>query len=128
MERIRRIFGREHESTPAEPIDIDELLASARRDPRERSTTLETLRAERKRLQHQRKVVDRRFKRLTSGRTKMIGYSSSGNPNIAANMLGDAMRAASDANHVQDNDELVALDQRLAAVDQAIAEVQRTAR
>jgi len=50
----------------------------------------------------------------------VIGYSGSANPNIAANMLRDAMRAASDANHLQDNDELVAIGQRLAAARQAI--------
>ncbi len=112
----------------AEPVDLEQVLKQGRHDARSARDAIDRIEQERRDLERQQKVVDRQFNRLTPGKVKRVAWSNSGNPQIEANMLADAMREAEAAQEMDRANQLAAIDTRLQALANARRELEQVLR
>lgn len=116
------------DTAPIDPLDLDQALKEGRRDASSARDAIARLDRERRDLERQQKVVDRQFNRLTSGKVKRVAWSNSGNPQIEANMLADAMREANAVNEMDRSNQLASIDTRLQALANARRELEQVLR
>ena len=111
--------------TDGDALDIDAVLAEGLRDPASARRASALLRRERQALLRQRKDADRRSGLLTPSRVQTIirpGYRS---PGMEAYQLSRAMReaSASDQAATLRGEQLAAIEERIRAVDGALAQL-----
>ena len=113
-----------------ESLDIEKVLAEGLRDRMSAQDAISRLKRERKALEQQRKIVDRQFNRLTSGRVKLMYRGAQpGAIDMSANQLSQAMQNAnSAASSSAQNGQLVSIDERIQAIDRAVAQLNGVAR
>ena len=110
---------------PDESLDLEMFLAEGLRDRASAQDAVSRLKRERKALEQQRKIVDRQFNRLTSGRVKLMYRGAQpGAIDMSANQLSQAMQDAGSAeSSAAQNSQLVSIDERIQAIDRAIAQL-----
>ena len=130
LRMFKWLRGNREGTVDEQPFDLEKVLAEGLRDQETTRQAISRLKRERKALEQQRKIVDRQFNRLTSGRVKLMYRGAQpGAIDLATSQLSQAMQDAGSAeSSAAQNSQLVSIDERIQAIDRAIAQLNGVAR
>ena len=123
MEWLRRMFGRDMAEAASEPLNLDGILAEGLRDRAAARKAIDRLNHERTAILKSQRALEKRSNALSSRTVKGI-IRGPGLPELRAQQLSQAMRQANDpGSGLNSSAQLVALEERLAAIDRVRAQL-----